>query len=197
MSKSQIIAACVAVALTVAGGAGSAFAGVQPVVLSPDFDEGSSEIVSSVAKDAPACTVEFTTLTDERHDQKTIGVVGRPIRSPADTQAWMRSILGGLAKRGIDPRFDATASAEDAPAAKVGLKVVWIAPVAVNFSANVIVSVDAAATNGKTLQKTYRGQVTTTNWNNGAGEIDKAIDKAFSDALNKIAPDLRELCTAQ
>lgn len=172
-------------------------AGTPVVVLTPAFTEKTSDVLVPAAKDPSACTVTVAALSDERRDPKTVGiVVDRAVQSPDDTQAWMRAIVGGLAARGVTPQFDTPAqpAGSAAPVARFGLKTVWLTPVNTDFSSDVIMSVDATAPDGRVLKKTYRGQVTVLNWNSGVSEMQTAITRAFSDALNKMAPDLKAIC---
>lgn len=165
------------------------------IPLKAEFKEKSSDIVAPAAKDVPACAVTVAAVADLRRDTRTVGVV-EPIsvQSPDDTQAWMRAIASGLAARGVTPQFDAPVPSAAAPVVKLGLKSVWITPVNTAFSSDVVMSVDAVAADGRTLKKSYRGQITVINWAGGAGEVQNAITRAFSDALNKMAPDLKALC---
>ncbi len=183
-------AICLAAALPAA-------ASKPPVVLSQTFSEDESAVTVAPAKGAPVCTVNFTEVTDARRDKTTAGVVyDRSVQSPQDTQAWMRSILGGLSRRGITPQFDVSSAGPALPAAKFSLQTVWLSGVGDSLSANVIMAVDAAGPGGQTLSQTYRGRVSKMNWASGAGEMEKALDDAFSDALNRMAPDLSKLCPA-
>lgn len=189
--KTALIALAGSVFATVAA------AGTPTPVLMPPFAEKPADIVAPAA--AGACSIRFTALTDERHDLKTIGIAAnRPVLSPDDTQAWLKGILGGLPARGITPVFDAPAdagaAADTTPAVKLKLKLVWLTPVAIDFSANVVMSIDASTTDGRTLTKSYRGQIAAMNMANGTGEMTSAINRAFGDALNKMAPDLQGLC---
>ncbi len=186
-------------AVTLAGSAwlcaAPAMAVTPALVLSPNFSETPGAVVGAAAKGAPTCTVAFTALSDDRRDPTTVGVVGnRAVQSPQDTQAWMKSVLGGLTVRGVTPSFEADAAG--APTAKFSLQMVWLTGVAVDFSANVVVAVETTGADGKTSQKTYRGKVARLNWASGSDEMQVAIDKAFSDVLNKMAPDLKQLCPA-
>ncbi len=171
----------------------------QVVVLSPTFTEDS--IDTPTAKGAPACTVNFT-ASDDRRDHDMAGVVGRvAVHSPTDSQAWMRAILGGLARRGVTPQFDsaapdATAPSAGAPAATFSLQMAWISPSGDTLSANVVVAVDATGADGHTLHQTYRGRKTKMNWASGASEMQSVMDQAFSDVLTKMTPDLQTLCPA-
>lgn len=176
-----------------------------PLVLSPAFTENEGDVTVAPAKGTSVCTVHFTDVTDARRDKLTVGVVyNRSVQSPDDTQAWMRSILGGLARRGVTPEFDTPAAADGsaaeatpapaAPTAKFSLQMVWLTGAAIDLSANTVVTIDATGADGHSLQKTYRGAVARMNWASGSNEMQVAINKAFSDALNKMAPDLAKLC---
>ncbi len=181
------------------GLAAPAMAAPQPLVLAPTFTDVDVEDDDTPAKTPLACKVTFTGLADARRDPVSVGTLGnRAIRSPADTQAWMRAVLGGLPRRGVAPQFVAPdAPAPDGPAAKFTLRMVWVDYVAVDLSANVVVSVDATADNGRTLHQTYRGRVARMNWASTTSEIQSAVNTAFADVLDKMAPDLKSLCEAK
>src|SRR4051812_7579749 len=71
-----------------------------PLVLASTFVEGQGNVVTTASKDAPACVVTFTALNDERRDPTVVGIFNnRAVQSPPDTQAWLRSIVGGLSRR--------------------------------------------------------------------------------------------------
>lgn len=190
--KFLVAASCATVFIASASAAGTPL-----YVLTPTLTEKPADITTTDAKDAPACSVNVTGLNDLRRDPKTVGIVAgaRAVRSPDDMQGWMRAIVGGLSARGVTPTFDTPPDSGAAtPVVTVGLKSVWIDPVNTTFSSDVVMTVDATTGDGRTLKKAYRGQITVLNWNNGAGEVQTAITRAFSDALNKIAPDLKALC---
>lgn len=192
MLKCLVAASCATVFT-----AGASVAGTPFYVLTPTVTEKPEDITTTAAKDAPACSVNVAALNDLRRDPKTVGIVAgfKPVRSPDDTQGWMRAIVGSLSARGVAPTFDTPPDGSAAaPTVTDGLKSVWIEPVNTTFSSDVIMTIDATTADGRTLNKAYRGHVTVVNWNNGASEIQTAITRAFSDALNKIAPDLMALC---
>ncbi len=193
-----------------------------PAVLTATFHEDAGNPVALAPKGAAACTVVFTALSDDRRDPTIAGIAdGRAVQSPEDTQAWMRAVIGGLARRGIIPVFDTSAASvviapepvvsdvampaaigSDAAGnarpvtAKFGLQMVWIRPIIESVSANVAVTIDASGADGRIVHQTYRGQSVNINWVGGAYELQDAIDEAFADALNKMSPDLRQLCPA-
>lgn len=191
MLKCLVAASCATVFI-----AGASVAGTPFYLLTPTVTEKPEDITTTAAKDASACNVNVAGLNDLRRDPKTIGIVGfKPVRSPDDMQGWMRAIVGALPARGVTPTFDTPSDGSAAaPTVTVGLKSVWIEPVNTTFSSDVIMTVDATTADGRTLNKAYRGQMTVVNWNNGGSEVQTAITRAFSDALNKIAPDLKALC---
>ena len=54
--------------------------------------------------------------------------------------------------------------------------------------------IDATGADGHIMHQTYRGRAANTNWMNGSSEMQNVINNAFSDSLNKMAPDLQALC---
>lgn len=192
--------ACLA-ALVCAGSlsiAPPAGASQQPVVLTPTFADNTGDTEDAPAKTAPACSVTFTSLADGRREALLVGAVGdRAVQSPQDVQAWMRAILTGLPRRGINPQYAAASAAggpASGPTAQFTLRMVWIDASEMDISANVIVAIDATGQNGRALHKVYRGRITKINWAGTSSEIQKDISDAFADSLDKIAPDLKPLC---
>jgi hypothetical protein len=143
-----------------------------------------------------ACTVQFTELNDRRRAPELAGVINRrPVVPPQDVQAWLQAVLGGLAVRGVPARFGPVAGDPTAPTARLDLKLAWVSELPGTYAGNVSVHLAARAPGGTTIDKDYRGRATrTAGWSGGVDTMQSAIDGAFADALNAIAPDLTKLC---
>lgn len=151
-------------------------------------------------RDAPngkpsGCTVNFAEIVDERRSPEMVGVIERrAVRAPADVQAWMRAVLGGLPARGVDVRFDAAAAPGTTPA-RFTLQTAWIQSTVVTYSASVVVRLQAEGAAGGAIDKSYRGRVArTAYWSGGTGTLQSAVDGAFADALDAMAVDLKAVC---
>ncbi|MGZ8284510.1 MAG: hypothetical protein ACXW27_16430 [Allosphingosinicella sp.] len=146
---------------------------------------------------APACTVNFAEIVDERRSPELVGVIERrAVRAPADVQAWMRAVLGGLAARGVTAQFGA-AGAPGTRSARFILQTAWIQSTVVTYSASVVVRLQAEGAAGSAIDRSYRGRVArTAYWSGGTGTLQSAVDGAFADALDSMAVDLKTLCTA-
>jgi|GEM_PF-2081453 len=145
------------------------------------------------------CTIRFASLVDERRSPEMAGVIGkRGVLAPADSQAWLRAVLGGLESRGIRPAFEAAPAVGPAPpTASLTLQTAWIASTVVTYSANVVLRLQASAPGGATIDRMYRGRVSrTAYWSGGVDTLQSAMDGAFADALDAMAADLKPLCGA-
>jgi hypothetical protein len=145
-----------------------------------------------------ACAVQFAELGDQRHSPELAGVIsGRQVVAPQDVQAWLQAVLGGLVVRGLTPRFGAAGGDTTLPTARLDLKLAWVSELPMTFSGNVVVHLTARSPSGEVIDKDYRGRATrTAGWSMGVDTMQSAIDGAFADALDAIAPDLTKLCKA-
>ena len=184
---------CAWLALVVVAAASPASAAPKPAQLTPTFKDRDAPAAGAKAK-TPACTVNFE-IVDERRSPDMVGVIERrAVRAPADVQAWMRAVLGGLAVRGVSPRFDA-AAAPGTPSARFTLQTAWIQSTVVTYSASVVVRLLADGGTGGAIDKNYRGRVArTAYWSGGTGTLQSAVDGAFADALDAMAVDLKAMC---
>lgn len=176
--------------------ASPAFAAPQPAQLTATFKDRDGPKGETEAK-APACTVNFAEIVDERRSPELVGVIERrAVRAPADVQAWMRAVLGGLAARGVNAKFEA-AAAPGTPSARFTLQTAWIQSTVVTYSASVVVRLQAEGAAGGAIDKSYRGRVArTAYWSGGTGTLQSAVDGAFADALDAMAVDLKAVCGA-
>ncbi len=167
-----------------------AFAAPKPAQLTATFKD----------RDAPAgkpsgCTVNFAEIVDERRSPDLVGVIERrAVRAPADVQAWMRAVLGGLIARGVDVRFDSAAAPGTIPA-RFTLQTAWMQSTVSTYSASVVVRLQAEGSAGAAIDRSYRGRVARTSyWSGGTATLQSAVDGAFADALDAMAADLKAAC---
>jgi hypothetical protein len=164
--------------------ASPAFAAPKPAQLTATFNERDPP-----KEKASGCKVNFE-IVDERRSPDLVGVIDRrAVRAPADVQAWMRAVLGGLTGRGVDVEF---AAAPSTKSARFTLQTAWIQSTVSTYSASVVVRLQAE---GTALDRSYRGRVArTAYWSGGTGTLQSAVDGAFADALDEMAADLKVLC---
>ena len=132
-------------------------------------------------------------MTDNRRSPELAGVIWkRAVVAPADAKAWLRAVIGGLTARGVIAQFDAPATVN----AQFSLQTAWITDSADNFNANVVLHLRAQVQGSeRSIDQTYRGRaVRTAYWSGGVDTMQSAVDGAFADALNRMAPDLKVLC---
>lgn len=172
----------------------AAYAVPVAVVLNPAFVSEPSKEALAFDK-ASTCTINVVGLQDARRDPELIGVLGnKAVKSPPDSQAWLRAIVGDLGKRGYAVKFDDAAAPANAISVKVTLHTVWIDAVQANKTASVVMMVEATRPDGTSLSKPVRGSVALVNWINGDGELQDAVNLAFGKALDRMAIELRPLC---
>ncbi|HYD37184.1 MAG TPA: hypothetical protein VEA60_06195, partial [Allosphingosinicella sp.] len=167
--------------------AAPALAAPKPAQLTATFNDRDGP-KGKVGEQASGCTVNFAEIVDERRSPEMVGVIERrAVRAPADVQAWMRAVLGGLPARGVDVSFDA-APAPGAKPARFTLQTAWIQSTVVTYSASVVVRLQAEGA----AERSYRGRVArTAYWSGGTGTLQSAVDGAFADALDEMAVDLK------
>lgn len=142
----------------------------------------------------PECALRITEITDQRMDSSTFGMVaGRPVRAPADQQAWLRSVLLELAKHGIAVSFGT-----DAPAAglsaRVELKKAWVGGISTSKTSSVVIGLRYARGGAEIKAADYRGSVSSVDWAAGAEEIEDMLGEALDQTLIQIATDTAQLC---
>src|SRR6185295_6805938 len=78
-------------------------------------------------REAP-CPVLVESVTDARSDPTILGfTAGRSVHPPADVDAWLRNVLGGLSTRGIEVDFDVRRVPEPTLlVARLSLKIAWV-----------------------------------------------------------------------
>lgn len=188
--------ACASLVVLGLAAASPASAAPKPAQLTPTFKDRDASRAD--ARRTPfGCTIHFAEIVDGRRSPEMVGVIERrAVRAPTDVQAWMRAVLGGLAARGVNPRFDA-AAAPGVPSARFTLQTAWIQSTVVTYSASVVVRLRVEGAAGSAIDRSYRGRVArTAYWSGGVDTLQSAVDGAFADALNKMAVDLKSLCNA-
>jgi len=179
-----------AVALCVA-----ACAAPMPMVVNSSFADR-APTAAAKAVPGPACRLTVAEVIDGRRAPDMLGIVsGRAIKSPSDPHAWLQSILGGLATRGVSVDFDKDAvPTADSIVAKVRLQSAWLTDTKTNKTANVVLHVEAERAGSTKIERDYRGSLSTINWSGGVGETQRLVDDAFAEALNDMAADFYRLC---
>lgn len=167
-----------------------------PVTVNPAFvDRYPSAEVSKTP--VQACTIRVVEVVDARRAPEVLGMVsGRVVKSPADSTAWLKSILGGLDSRGFALTFDKNPgpTLENPVVVRVSLHSAWVTSVATNKTANVVLRVRAERAGKTAIDRDYRGGVTRMNWASTVGELQGLVDSAFTAALNDMAKDIHPLC---
>ncbi|HWE98337.1 MAG TPA: hypothetical protein VG248_00905 [Caulobacteraceae bacterium] len=145
---------------------------------------------------APSCPLEVTAIVDGRHVRDALGSVsGRTVRAPADQEAWLRSVIFGLGSRGFAlSQAGPGAPVSGALSARFTLQNAWVSSVASNKVADVIWHVDATRDGTSVISKDYRGASNRMNWSSGDDELQGIVNRAFAQALDAMAVDLREQC---
>jgi hypothetical protein len=99
--------------------------------------------------------------------------------------------------RGVPAQFGPVEGGAGGPTATLGLKLAWVSELPMTFSGNVLVHLTAGSSSGGRIDKDYRGRaIRTAGWSYGVDTMQSAIDGAFADALNQMAPELTRLCQA-
>lgn len=147
---------------------------------------------------ATGCRIALEPTRDERHDRKVLGnVAGKTVLAADDPDAWMRSVLSGLESRGVAVRH--LAAGEPAPDGLYGrprLIIAWVTNIATNKNANVVMRMEVLRNGASVLEQEYRGAWTGLNWSGSDKELQKMIDRAFGQLLDRMAADLLPLCAS-
>jgi hypothetical protein len=168
----------------------AACAPLEPITASGTFQD---HLPARAPAPAGGCAVNITAVADARTSPEILGIVGRAVKAPSDTQAWLRSILQGLGSRGFQVGF-AAAPEPEAINMQVRLDKAWLTGTATNKTANVVVHVRAERAGSAPLEADYRGALTVMNWASTAAELQRLADTAFAKALDEMTPPLKRLC---
>jgi hypothetical protein len=142
------------------------------------------------------CTLRIGQILDDRMDPTVLGQVGgRTVRSPADTQVWLRAVISRLAGQGIVVEFAGERDAQStAIYADAKLKSVWVDSAATAKLASVVLNMQYSYRGTSIKTADYRGSVSTVNWNNTNNEVQGMVDDALAQVLMQLANDFRTLC---
>lgn len=143
------------------------------------------------------CTVEIDQVADTRTDPEVLGVVlGRAVKGPTDTQAWLHSVLGGLNSRAVHVVFSGAGepALADALHLSVELRTAWVTTTSSNKTANIVLRVQLAAPDAPASERSVRGSQSTINWNASDSELKTLVDEAFGKALDQLADVIRPMC---
>lgn len=186
------------VGLLAAGALALAAFAPQPVQISETFvdrvPEGYEPVRGEVA--VPGCPVNVVQVSDDRRAKDAIGVVGgRAVKAPVDTDAWLKSIMGGLNAR----RFAVTFDSARPPAAAditvtVSLKSVWLTSVMTNKAGTVVMHLHAERPGKPVIDRDFRGNLTNGNWASTRDELTNLTNAIFALALDQMAVELWTLC---
>ncbi len=183
-----------ATTLAAAGAILAACAAPLPATVEPAFVDPSPPAARKAAGD---CALNVVEVIDLRRSPETLGVISnRALKAPEDIPGWLRSVIGGLGTHGFTVGFADPAAPAEAVVVKARLQTAWITETRGNKTANVVLLVAARRGDRELPERAYRGAVSIINWAGGADEIRDVLDRAFSDALDDVARDIRPLCPA-
>jgi hypothetical protein len=142
------------------------------------------------------CRMRVVEIVDDRMDPNVLGAVGgRTVRAPADMQAWMRSVIGGLDRSGIAVEFgDKGPAGPSGLIAKAELKTAWVSSATTAKTASVVLSLRYFRAGELIKTADYRGSISAPNWGSTHDEIQRMIDRAFDQVLSQAAGDIRAAC---
>ena len=136
----------------------SACAAPAPMEVNPSFvDRSAPKPVATTA--VRNCRLNIVTLTDDRRAPEMLGIVGgRAVKTPGDTQAWLRSVVNGLSTRGFTVDFSQNGTTgSGAVVASISLRTAWVTDVSITKDASVVFHVVASRAGSPTLERDYRG----------------------------------------
>jgi len=174
-----------------------------PLTLSESFANPSTQPPDAhpvkPARKAPSCALVVDSIADVRADKLMLGnVVGRPVHAPANVDAWLRNVIGGLQTRGIDVSFDANAAHEFDPlVASLTLRMAWVSGISSSKNATTLWRMHLRRGVADIRQADYRGTDIALNWSSGDGELQRMVDRAMGRALDLMAADVRAACAGQ
>ncbi|MDP1632446.1 MAG: hypothetical protein Q8L66_13605 [Caulobacter sp.] len=144
------------------------------------------------------CAIRFTEVIDARRVPETLGLItGRAVMSPPDSVAWIRSALPRL----VDHGFTVAVAEEESAVAPVfsgtvSLQTAWVTNVLANKAATVVLHIEGQVAGGQSITRNYRGDLTNINWATSDNELKVLVDRAFVEAIDVMAADLRRYCPA-
>jgi hypothetical protein len=106
-------------------------------------------------------------------------------------------VVGGLANRGFSVGIETGAPlAPNVVVARVRLQSTWLNTTSTNKTATVVLHLKAERAGAAPVDDDVRSNLTRVNWDSTSGEMQRLVDAAFVQALDKMATDLRPLCPA-
>ncbi len=178
--------------------------------LPPQFNEPSSDKPAAgkpatgkptpkASDPAPICQIAVVELRDEIWPRDYAGsYFNDVIRLPTNRQAWMRSLVSGLSRRGIGVLFPAPGEATPTGAKKVsiGMTLAWLDFYNADFNATIGLRLKSLGS-AQPFEVYARGdgQRSMTMGSVG-GRGAEAMNRAGAAALDKLVTRMRDWCTA-
>lgn len=145
-----------------------------------------------IKPDARQCIIQIDKIVDDRKDKKIAGVLfGRPLYTPDDNEQWLRSVIESLkARKIVFSDSETSVDKEQIKIVSFNLFKMWVTNTGRNSSATVLMYM----THGET-KKLYRGgNVRGLSWSSGPKKMQKTLNVAIGQALDKMAIDIHEAC---
>lgn len=144
------------------------------------------------------CALVVDVVKDQRSDPTMLGsVANRPVRAPANADAWMRNVVAALQSRGIDVSFNATPDRQaNVLVASLSLRTAWVSEISTSKTATTLWSMRLKRGDKEVKAADYRGVDTAMNWASGDGELQRMVDRAMGSALDSMAVDVKAACAA-
>ena len=165
----------------------------------PDFvlSEAFEDTHPNATGGAP-CRMLVALITDARSERTTVGnVAGRPVRPPADVDAWLRNVISALSARGVDAVLG-PGSSPDAQTlvADMELKIAWLSSVSTSKSTTFVWHLRLRRGDTLLVDKHIRGADTVVNWSSRDAELQRAVNRALGKSLDLMAGEIRAQCAA-
>jgi hypothetical protein len=163
------------------------------VTLSAEFRAGGS------IDSPPACIVAIAEVTDARADPSHLGVyAGKAIKAPGDRQAWLRNIVQGLRRHGVQPVMAGNSGLhEHTQRYRFVLEKAWVSNAHEDIAASVLLRLDQPGDGTGSAPSRFRGtKQKTTYFSSGDGKLQAGLDAAIDEALSGMAAHLRKTCPA-
>lgn len=152
-------------------------------------------LVADRAVRAGSCNVDLLAARDVRQHPETLGtVLGRPVRSPEDPQAWLANVLQALRASDIEVTQRPERSTASAVAMEAELRDAWVSALSSAKTASAVVHIRYLPRDGEPVEKVYRGRDSSMNWSSGDDEIRQMMDRVFADIRAQVAKDIRPYC---
>jgi hypothetical protein len=155
--------------------------------------------VSRTSGVANTCTLIVDAIADLRSDPMVLGsVASRPVRAPADVNAWLQSVVQGFESRGINVSFDSNPTGEADPlVASLSLRLAWVDEIHISKTATTLWHMRLRRGERQLADADYRGADTVMNWSSGDAELQRMVDRALGKSLDLMAADVRGACAAR